>query len=107
MEPSSDAAAQIIAASGTAAAAVIGAIVLWPTRRRRERAAINAVNDPEELPGRLRERIRATETRLDDAERRLEHIEDELPLLRAQEITAETLARVTAGQRRTPRKRPT
>lgn len=102
-----DALAQIIAASGTAIAAVLGAIVLWPTRRRRERAALTAVSDdPEDRTTRIRERLTALETNDEMQDRRLEHLEDEIPLLRAQGIAAESIARFAdhvAGPR--PRRR--
>lgn len=42
----------------------MGAIVLWPTKRRRERAAAAETDDPEDRPARLRERLTAVETTL-------------------------------------------
>lgn len=105
----SNALAQIILAAGTALAAIIGALVLWPTRRRRERAAETAaIEDAEDRPARLRERLTAVETRLGAVDRRLDHVEDELPLLRAREVADETLARLAEAQqprRPVPRKR--
>lgn len=97
---SGDAVAQIIAASGTAVAAVIGAVVLWPTRRRRERAAVAAAADPEDGSTRLRERLTALETRVGVHEGRLDRVEEDVALLRAQEIAIESLARDTARRRR-------
>lgn len=103
---SSSALAQTILAAGTALAAVIGALVLWPTRKRKERAAETAAGeDVENSPVRLRERLTAAETRLDFMDRRLEHVEDELPLLRAREVADETLARVAEAAVQ-PRRRP-
>jgi C4-dicarboxylate-specific signal transduction histidine kinase len=91
---SGDAVAQIIAATGTALAAVLGAVVLWPTRRRRERAATAAATeDPEDRVTRLRERLTRLETRVDAHDDRIEHVEETTMLLRAQEITAEAHAR--------------
>lgn len=103
----SSAVAQIILAAGTASAAVLGALVLWPTRKRRERAAETAaVDDAEDRPARLRERLTAVETRLGGVERRVDHVEDELPMLRAREVADETLARVVQHvQDQPPRKR--
>jgi hypothetical protein len=97
--------AQDIAAVGTAAAAVIGALVLWPTRRRRERAAAAGFDeDPADRPAMLRERIRALEIRADAADRTLEEHTDQLGILRSLQVAVEQLARpVRAAQRRAPR----
>lgn len=95
--------AQIVAASGGAVAAVIGAIMLWPTRARRERAAAAAQvasDDPEDRPARLRERLTKVETRADEHERRIEGHDEEIAILRAQEVTAEADARHDARRRR-------
>lgn len=101
----SSAVAQIILAAGTAGAALIGALVLWPTRRRRERAAETAaaeVTDLENGPARLRERLTALETTVKAFGARIDDLDDDLRLLRAQEVALESLAR---ERRPPPRKR--
>lgn len=86
-------AAQIIAAAGTAVSLVIGALVLWPTRRRRDRVAAVADVDPEDRSARLRERITALETRVDANDKVLEAHGDEIGLLRNLQVTVESLTR--------------
>lgn len=101
----SNAVAQIILAAGTAGAALIGALVLWPTRRRRERVAETAAADATDFengPARLRERLTALETTVRAHGDRIDDLDDDLRLLRAQEIAVESLAR---DRRPAPRKR--
>jgi hypothetical protein len=61
----------VIVAAGTALAAVVAAY----TAARKKSTTADAVVDPEDLPGRLRERLSSAEARLDNLEPRVDRVE--------------------------------
>lgn len=100
----------LITAVGGAVAAILGAVALFGRRKPSDAAVApqGGQFDPEDQPARLRERLSALETGMDAAEKRLDNHDEQIGLLRAQEVTTEGLARAVrnAPRKRAPRKPP-
>lgn len=100
--------AATITACGGALAAVLGAIALFGRKKPPDTAVITH-EDPEDRPARLRERLTALETRADNMESDIEHHDEEIGLLRANQVTTEGFTRLVEkmqpSRRTPPRKR--